>query len=77
MTRAVDSLKWLAGLGIVAILFFNQRDAILSFGEGSRAWDYLVLALLILLATYLVTFMRWWLLVRAQRFVFRPWRRCA
>jgi glycosyltransferase 2 family protein len=70
--RAANWLKWFAAAGLLVALFFSQRNSILSLGPGPKAWGYLVLGLVILLVTYLVTFLRWWLLVRALRFVFSP-----
>lgn len=67
-------LKWPVALSLICYLYISQRQAVFQIGSAPKSWGYLWLALLILLATYLVTFMRWWLLVRAQRFSFSPFQ---
>jgi hypothetical protein len=65
--------KWLAGIGLLAgIIWFNWD----SFSAIAQKWDqfepsYLILAGAIFLADCVLTFLRWYLLVRAQNLPFR------
>lgn len=59
-------------LGLLAWLAYGNREAMAEIARGPKAWGFLGLAVLTLLATYLLSFGRWWILVRAQRFEFPP-----
>jgi len=63
-------LRWVVAIGLLAWLFYGNRAAVAEVARGPKAWGFLALASLTLLATYLLTFARWWVLVRAQRLEF-------
>jgi len=65
-------LKWLIAIGLLGWLGYANREAMAQIAREPKSWGYLGLAIMTLLATYLITFMRWWVLVRAQQFVFPP-----
>ena len=70
VARSWTWLKWVVAVGLIGWLAFGNRAAMLEIARGPKAWGFLGLAVVTLLATYLLTFLRWWVLVRAQRFEF-------
>lgn len=72
LKRSWAWLKWVVALGVLGGLAYGNREALAEVGRGPKDWGFLGLAAIILLATYLLTFLRWWILVRAQRFDFPP-----
>jgi uncharacterized membrane protein YbhN (UPF0104 family) len=63
-------LKWVVAVGVLAWLYQGHREAVGQIAQSPKAWGYLALAIVAILACNLVTFVRWWILVRAQRFEF-------
>jgi uncharacterized membrane protein YbhN (UPF0104 family) len=63
-------LKWVLAVGVLYWLYHGHRAAVAQIAGAPKAWGYLGLALAVLLACNLLTFVRWWILVRAQQFEF-------
>lgn len=70
LRQSWDWLKWLVALGVLAWLYYGHREAVSQIAQSPKAWGYLGLALGVILSCSLLTFVRWWILVRAQRFEF-------
>jgi hypothetical protein len=64
-------LKWSVALLILGYLFFQNRDGFAHLAEQSLDGSSFAVALVLATANVLLTFYRWYLLVRAQRFPFR------
>jgi uncharacterized protein (TIRG00374 family) len=64
-------LKWPVALGILAWLYYANRVNILKIAATPKAWSFAVVALVLIAGSTLITFVRWFLLVRAQEFPFR------
>ena len=71
LARSWNWLKWLIAAALLAWLFFSNRTALQKIADTPKAWGYLVLALLMIGGATLVTFYRWYLLVRGQQIPFR------
>ncbi|HEY2252358.1 MAG TPA: lysylphosphatidylglycerol synthase transmembrane domain-containing protein [Planctomycetaceae bacterium] len=63
-------LKWPVALGILAWLYYQNRVAIAEIAKTPKNWSFAVLAFGLIAGSCLVTFGRWYLLVRAQEFAF-------
>ena len=80
LKRLWPILRWFIALGIIAYLIYhnfydnpeNQKE-LAELRERSIRWPFLISAFLLALASIIVTFIRWWLLVWAQDFPFRVW----
>ncbi len=66
-------LKWPVALGVVAWLYLRNRESLEQIAHTPKAWHYLFAALLLVGGSAVLTFFRWFLLVRAQQFEF-PFR---
>lgn len=64
-------LKWPVGLGILAWLYYRNQKALAEIAAAPKNWNYAVFAFGLVAGSTLVTFLRWYLLVRAQGFAFR------
>jgi uncharacterized membrane protein YbhN (UPF0104 family) len=64
-------LKWPVAIGILAWMYYANQDNILKIAATPKVWGFAVLALLLITIANLITFVRWYLLVRAQEFPFR------
>jgi uncharacterized membrane protein YbhN (UPF0104 family) len=64
-------LKWPVAISILAWMYYSNRVNILKIAATPKIWGFAVLALLLITAANLITFVRWYLLVRAQEFPFR------
>ena len=64
-------LKWPVGLGLLAWLYYSNRVALAQIAAAPKNWTFAVLAFALIGGSNLVTFARWYLLVRAQEFPFR------
>src|SRR5262249_30022085 len=64
-------LKWPVAIGILVWMYYSNRDNILKIAATPKIWGFAVLALLLITIANLITFVRWYLLVRAQEFPFR------
>ena len=69
--RSWTWLRWPVALGILAWMFYSNRDDLQRIAAAPKAWAYAGLALILIGGSTLVTFCRWYLLVRAQEFPFR------
>jgi glycosyltransferase 2 family protein len=65
-------LKWLVAAGVLALLFLRYRATFTGRDWGSVRWGYLAGALALCAGAMLLTFVRWFVLVWAQDFPFRP-----
>src|SRR5579863_6733435 len=63
-------LKWPVAIGILAWLYYQNRQAIGGIARAPKNWNYAVLAFGLIAGSSLITFGRWYLLVRAQAFAF-------
>ena len=63
-------LKWLVALSLLGYLFYSSRVQLQEFWVRRPNWSDLAIALLIVGASILLTFYRWYLLVWAQEFPF-------
>jgi uncharacterized membrane protein YbhN (UPF0104 family) len=68
--RSWTWLKWPAALGILAWLYFQNRIALANIAAAPKEWSFACLAFGLIGGSALVTFGRWYLLVRAQEFAF-------
>src|SRR5262245_20072101 len=64
-------LKWPVAVGILAWMYYANQDNILAIAATPKIWGFAVLALILITVANLITFVRWYLLVRAQEFPFR------
>jgi hypothetical protein len=64
-------LKWPVGLGIIAWLYYTHAEAIQKLAAAPKNWTYAILAFAFIAGSTLVTFGRWYLLVRTLDFPFR------
>ena len=71
MGRSWTWLKWPVALGILTWMYYDNRENILKIAATPKAWGFAVLALMLITGSNLITFVRWYLLVRAQEFPFR------
>ncbi|MFN7804216.1 MAG: lysylphosphatidylglycerol synthase transmembrane domain-containing protein [Planctomycetaceae bacterium] len=63
-------LKWVLAVGVLYWLYHGHREAVAQIAQAPKAWGYLGLAIGVMLVCNLLTFVRWWILVRAQQFEF-------
>ena len=70
LKRSWSWLKWVVAVGLMGWLYLGHRDAITQIAQAPKAWGYLGMAVVLLLGASLLTFLRWWILVRAQQFDF-------
>jgi uncharacterized membrane protein YbhN (UPF0104 family) len=68
--RSWKWLKWPAALGILAWLYYQNRDALANIAGTPKNWNFAFLGFGLIGVSALVTFSRWYLLVRAQEFTF-------
>jgi glycosyltransferase 2 family protein len=68
---AWEVLKWLGAGGLLAFIVWRNQDQILIAWEQGFNVTYLLVAGLLYLPCLLITFYRWYLLVRAQDLPFR------
>lgn len=71
LVRSWVWLKWPVGLGILAWLYYSNEAAINAIAAAPKAWGFAALALALITGSALLTFGRWYLLVKAQEFPFR------
>ncbi len=64
-------LKWPIAIGILAVLFWRQREGLHEFSQQEKNWPILCLGFLLSAAGAVLTFVRWHALVRALGFEFR------
>jgi len=64
-------LKWPVALGILVWMYYQNQEALFKIAATPKNWIYAFLALVLIGGSTLVTFSRWYLLVRAQEFPFR------
>ncbi len=64
-------LKWPFALGILAVLFYRQRQGFHEFSQQEKHWPILCLGFVLSFAGAGLTFVRWHWLVRALGFDFR------
>jgi uncharacterized membrane protein YbhN (UPF0104 family) len=64
-------LKWPVAIGILCWMYWQNAKAVKEILMAPKIWGYAVLAFLLIAGSTLLTFARWYLLVRAQEFPFR------
>ena len=65
-------LKWLVAAGVLGLLFIRHRTTFAGHEWGDIRWLSLAGALVLCAGAMLLTFLRWYVLVWAQDFPFRP-----
>src|SRR5579885_753319 len=63
-------LKWPVALGILFWLYHQNEKAIAEIAKAPKNWTFALLGFGLIAGSALVTFGRWYLLVRAQEFAF-------
>src|SRR5262245_24283956 len=63
-------LKWPVALGMLTWLYYRNADSVQKIAETPKNWTFAMLGFALIGGSSLVTFGRWYLLVRAQEFVF-------
>jgi hypothetical protein len=69
--RSWKWLKWPVAVGILAWMYYSNQKDLLRIAATPKAWGFAVVALFLISGSTLITFVRWYLLVRAQEFPFR------
>jgi glycosyltransferase 2 family protein len=64
-------LRWPVAVGILVFLWWQNGEHLKTVWDSPKNWGMLVAAFVLILGSTLLTFVRWYLLVRAQRFEFR------
>lgn len=64
-------LRYPVALGILAVLYWLNREALQKVAVAPKRWGYFQLGVALLFGSTLLTFFRWYLLVWAQEFPFR------
>jgi uncharacterized membrane protein YbhN (UPF0104 family) len=64
-------LKWPVAIGILAWMYFRNAAAVQAVIGAPKIWGFAVLAFVLIVSSTLLTFARWYLLVRGQEFPFR------
>lgn len=64
-------LRWIVAIGAVAYLYYRNQEGINDVWARPKHWGFLLAALALCGSSTLVTFLRWFLLVRGLNFVFR------
>jgi uncharacterized membrane protein YbhN (UPF0104 family) len=64
-------IRWPFAIGVIALLFWWNRDHLTKFSFRTLNYQELAFAVVLLTASTLCTFYRWYLLVAAQGFAFR------
>ncbi|MGQ0633545.1 MAG: lysylphosphatidylglycerol synthase transmembrane domain-containing protein [Planctomycetaceae bacterium] len=63
--------KYPVAIGILFALWWFNRDDIQKVARTPKNWTFFLFAILLITASNLLTFVRWYLLVWAQKFAFR------
>ena len=63
-------LRWVVALGALAYLFYSNRVGLKNLSERPIKWQYLIGAVALCGCATLITFSRWWLLVKGLNFPF-------
>ena len=70
MERCGPWLKWLLAIGLLAALFWLNRETLAGLQERQLRWEFALAGFFCILAAILSTHVRWYLLVWAQEFQF-------
>jgi uncharacterized protein (TIRG00374 family) len=68
--RSWTWLKWPVALVILAWLYLQNQKALAEIAAAPKSWNFAILAFGLIGGSTLITFARWYLLVRAQEFSF-------
>lgn len=71
LARSWTWLKWPVALGILVWLYHQNQKALADIAAAPKIWSFAFLAFGLIGGSALITFGRWYLLVRAQDFPFR------
>lgn len=71
LKRSWTWLRWPVGLGILVYLFFLYREQFIDLAQRELDYPYLVLAFVLAFGAILLTFIRWYLLIRGQNLPFQ------
>jgi hypothetical protein len=69
--RSWNWLKWPVAVGILAWMYFKNQAALERIAAAPKNWGFALLGFVLIGGSTLLTFGRWYLLVRAQEFPFR------
>lgn len=64
-------MKWPLAVGLLAFLYYQNREGLAQVAGSPKHWGFLVAAFVLCGGSCLLTFIRWYLLVWAQGFQFR------
>lgn len=64
-------LRWPVALGILVFLWWQNGEHLQAVWARPKHWTMLLAAFVLILGSTLLTFVRWYLLVKAQKFEFR------
>lgn len=68
--RYAGLLKWPLGIGVLALLYYLNRDQVSQLDRDDIRWGYAAVGFLLCGGAILLTFLRWFLLVWALEFKF-------
>lgn len=68
--RLIGWLKWPLALGLIALLGYQNREQFQQLLTQPIRWEFLVAAFVLCSSSIVLTFFRWYLLVKAQEFPF-------
>ena len=71
LSKAWTWLKWPAAIGVLCWLYSQHSESIAKIIDTPKAWGFAVAGFVLIVGSTLLTFLRWYLLVRAQDFPFR------
>ncbi len=69
--KVIGYLKWPAGLLILGFLIYKNRSIFDDFSQEDIQWSYLLVAFVLCFVSIVLTFIRWYILVRVLDFPFR------
>lgn len=70
LRRLLGWLKWPLAIGLITLLVYQNRDQFQRLFTEPVRWEFLIAAFVLCSSSILLTFFRWYLLVKAQDFPF-------
>lgn len=69
--KIIGYLKWPAGILILGFIIYKNQDVFKNFSSKDIHWGYLSIAFILCITAIILTFVRWYILVRVLGFSFR------